>query len=341
MRTRLAAGNKENEGVLGSGSWLPSFASVILLALAGTVLPMRAASENDAVTNGLVTASNPAPERLPTLSVWEDTKLGGPGRKLTMLGASFPNVPGFTCDSWCYESDMDFLDARPVAGGALELRHRFRGYTNVLLVTTVTPEPGAVEIVARAALEKLGGGELPVNLPAPNLCWQVRRAPAFASKPEPYPEFIKRSFIFTSQGRTFLDQTTRRRIPVRSPEDRYNNPPWVQMYVGVWQELPVAGTNSWADYSPDRYTTRVIGVVSRDGKYLAALANDTATTMCQAWHDCLHNNPQWAPASAPAGERTWRLKIYAMENQPEALLERVVRDFPNAEPVKRSAANGG
>jgi hypothetical protein len=341
MRTRLTEGNRENEGFLGSGSWLPSFASVILPALVGIVLPMSAASDSDAHTSALVTASNPAPARLPTLSVWQDTKLGGPGRKLTMFAAAFPNVPGFTCDSWCYENEVDFLDARPLAGGGLELRHRFLGFTNVLLVTTVTPEAGAVEIVARAAREKPGGGELPANLPAPNLCWQVRRAPAFASKPEPYPEFIKRCFIFTSQGRTFLHETTRRRIPVRQPEHRYNNPPWVQMYVGVWQELPVAGTNSWADYSPDRYSTRVIGVVSRDGKYLAALANDSAMTMCQAWHDCLHNNPQWMPASAPPGERTWRLKIYALENQPEALLERVTRDFPEAKPVKRSAANGG
>jgi hypothetical protein len=356
VRIRVTEGIKEIEGFLGFGSWLTLFASVnlrayarnrgrttrfVLLALAGMVLPMRAASESGADTNVLVTVSNPAPERLPTLSVWEDTKLGGPGRKLTMLAASFPNVPGFTCDSWCYESDVDFLGANLLSGGGLELRHRFRMHTNVLLVTTARPEPGAVEIVARAVADKFTGGALPADLPALNLCWQVRRAPTFASKPEPYPEFIKRCFIFTSRGRTFLDQTTRRRIPVRPPDDRYNNPPWVQMYVGVWQELPVAGTNSWADCSPDRYTTRVIGVVSRDSKYLAALANDSATTMCQAWHDCLHNNPQWMPASAPPSERVWRLKIYAMTNQPEVLLERVIRDFPEARPLQRSAANGG
>jgi hypothetical protein len=52
--------------------------------------------------------------------------------------------------------------------------------------------------------------------------------------------------------------------------------------------------------------------------------------MCQAWHDCLHNNPQWQPADAPPGRRIWRLKIYALENNPDALLARVDKDFPRA-----------
>ncbi|MBI2928729.1 MAG: hypothetical protein HYY24_23955 [Verrucomicrobia bacterium] len=284
----------------------------------------------------LVTAINPDPARLPTLAVWEDDKSGGPGRKLTMVATTFPNVPGLTCDSWCYESEVDFLAARGLDGGRLELRHRLRASPHMLLVTTVTPEPGAVEFAARLVLENERAGEWPAQPPFVNLCWQLRRAPTFTSALEPYPEFIKRCFIFTERGRTFLHETTRRRIPVRAPDDRYNNPPWVQMYVGTWQDVPVAATNSWADYSPDRYTTTVIGTISRDGKYLAALANDSATMMAQAWHDCLHNNPQWQPADAPLSERTWRLKIYAMANDPSALLARVAKDFPKA----RSAAAG-
>jgi len=178
--------------------------------------------------------------------------------------------------------------------------------------------------------EDKGGGELPANLLTPNLCWQVRHAPAFASAPDPYPEFVKRCFIFTKQGMTFLHQTTRRRIPVRPAGDPYNHPPWVQMYVGDWQQVPQSGTNAWADYSPDRYATTLIGVVSRGGKFLAAIGTDSATVMAQAWHDCLHNNPQWQPAHAPPEKRVWRLKIYALENNPEALLARVKRDFPRA-----------
>jgi len=44
----------------------------------------------------------------------------------------------------------------------------------------------------------------------------------------------------------------------------------------------------------------------------------------------MHNNPMWLPTTSPPEERVWRLKIYAMENNPDALIARVVNDFPNA-----------
>lgn len=292
-----------------------------------TSLPRGATNYQEAPAM-LITASNPSPKTLPTLAVWEDEKLS-PGRKLTMVAATFPNVPGFTCDAWCYESDVDFVDARPLSRGRLQLRHRWRAHPHVMLVTVVTPEPGAVEFLAHLELADKQG-EMPSEMPFVNLCWQVRRAPAFASKPDPYPEFVKRCFIFTAKGRTFLHETERRKIPVRPGDDPYNNPPWVQMYAAAWLPLPKASPDSWADYSPDQYTTPVIGVVSRDGKYLAALANDSATVMAQAWHDCLHNNPLWTPDNAPPLQRRWRLKVYAMPNDPNALLKRVEKDFPNA-----------
>ena len=145
---------------------------------------------------------------------------------------------------------------------------------------------------------------------------------------------MKRCFIFTEKGRTFLDQTTRRKLlyrdPPTSPDAPQNNPPWVQMYVGVWRAVPEVKAPFWANYSPDRYTIPVIGVVSRDGKHLAALANGAADQMGQAWHDCLHNNPPWEPADALPAERRWRLKVYVMPNDPDALLARVLRDFPQA-----------
>ena len=203
--------------------------------------------------NMIATATNPEPERLPTLGVWADEK-SNPGHPLTMVSAAFPNVPGFVCDSWCYESALEFLGARGLDGGRLELRHRCTDQTNVLLITTITPEPGAVEFLVHAITDAGPGQPLPANLVAPNLCWQLRRAPGFCSAPDPYPEFIKRCFIFTASGRTFLDRTVRRKIPVRPADDRCNNPPWVQMYVGEWQSVPEAGTNWWADCSPNRYT---------------------------------------------------------------------------------------
>ncbi|MDW8365374.1 MAG: hypothetical protein RMK49_05985 [Abditibacteriales bacterium] len=70
--------------------------------------------------------------------------------------------------------------------------------------------------------------------------------------------------------------------------------------------------------------------MSQDGKYLTAIANDSAPMMAQAWRDCMHDNPLWLPADAPPEKRVWRLKIYAMENDPDALLQHVLKDFPAA-----------
>jgi len=256
---------------------------------------------------------------------------------LTYVWASFPEAPGVTCDAWCYESNVEFLDFRKLEDGSAEMRHRMRDAPHVVFVTRVTPEPGAVEFVARAVVdpEKDASGKLPDQLPGLNLCFQLRRAEGFSSRPDPYPEFVRRCFIFTEKGRTFLLDTERRKILHRfGDDDPKNNPPWVQMYVGAWRPVPGVQGQGWAEYSTDRYTTPVIGTVSRDGKRLIALANGSADMLCNAWHDCLHNNPKWAPSDAPAAEQRWRLKIYVMPNDPAALLARMAEDFPESTRLK-------
>ena len=283
----------------------------------------------------LNTASAAEKKELPKINIKSEiiatSTPDGTGSKRTLMDiTTCPEVPDFTCESWCYESATDFIGAIMLQDGGVEFRHRATNDANVIIVTKVTAEPGAVEFVARAELAPDAKGKLPENLLTPNMCWQLISAPDFASKPDTYPEFVKRCFIFTEKGRTFLHKTTRKNIPCRTPDDQYNNPPWVQMYVGTWQDVPKSTSTSWADYSPDRYTTTIIGTVSRDGKYLAALANDTAGLMAQAWHDCMHNNPNWAPADAATEDQRWRVKLYVMENDPEKLLARVAKDFPNA-----------
>ncbi len=282
---------------------------------------------------------NPDPRRFPTLGVWQKSEY-------LYVSARFPEIPGFTCDSWCYEiADIDFIGAGAVEGGIVEMEHRIRRGKHVFrFKTEVIPTPGAIEFIVRPVAEPGNTESLPQKLPVPNICFQLRRSPRFKSeKPETdnYPEFVERCFIFTEKGRTFLLDTERRKIPARPPDDKENNPPWVQMYTGLWKTPRKARPDSWADTSSDRYTVPVIGTVSSDRKYLVALAEDSADTMSQAWHDCLHTAPKWQPENALPAEQTWRMKIYLMENDPEALLARVRKDFPKIdEPAKHSAPLG-
>ena len=270
----------------------------------------------------MVTAVNPDPDSLPTLGVWQSED-----GAMTHVAATFPDVPDFRCDSWLYESGgIVFEGATALSGGRLEVRHTWEDHPQDV-VTIVTPEPGAVEFDARLVGEGAEGLERGGH-PSLNMCWQLRNAPAFASRPEPYPEFVKRCFVYTDEGMTLLHNTVRKKIPCREPDDNYNNPPWVQMYVGVWARIPEVTPKSWADYSDDRYVVPIIGAVSRDGKYLTALANDSANTMAQAWHDCMHNNPPWVPAPDGKGYH-WRTKVYVMANDGEKLLERAEQSFPN------------
>lgn len=299
--------------------FVPQAVSLTVLLLAATPV-VASANSADGPENPLVVTEQ-SDRRLPILSVYRDDEQ-------LMVAAEFPTLPGFVADSWCYESEVDFVDARALPGGRVELQHALPDQPNVLLVTVVSPEVDAVEFVVHWEVDRKSKAIVPENVPTPNLCWQLKRAAGFRSKPDPYPEFVKRCFMFTKSGRTWLSDTTRRNIPVRSAEDERNNPPWVQMYVGAWQEVPQAGPEQWADYSPNQYATRIIGTVSRDGRHLAALANDSATVMAQAWHDCLHNNAQWLPPDKPMAERTWRVKFYVLPNDPELLRRRVARDFP-------------
>lgn len=251
-------------------------------------------------------------------------------------------IPGCLLDLFCYEhSQVTLVETRKRPNGAFELRHRSNQDAHVLLITHVTPEPGAVELVIHAEVDKsvAAAGKLPRELPSPNLCFRVKRSEdCFASFPFGFPDFIGRCFIFTESGQKFLLDTKRFPLPRAAKDDPRNNPPYVQQYFPVWQPLPDESQGqTWYNRSTDRFIVPVMGVVSRDKKSLTAIANDTSDLMTQAWQECLHNNPKWSPATAPPEEQRWRVKIYIMPNDPKLLLERVAHDFPAAMKLREKA----
>ena len=279
----------------------------------------------------LTTTSNPHPDELPTLGVWQEHNKNK-GIYYTLISASFPNAPGFTCDMWCYESSgIHYRSAQELEGGIVQLRHSWDDHDWDIL-TTATPHQGAVEVVAHLQSTQQEPDSEPEEYPRLNICWQLRRAEGFSSEKNFYPEFVQRCFIFTERGRIFLHNTRRRPIPVRPVTDKENNPPWVQMYAAKSAPGEIrADSTSWADYSPDRYLYPIIGAASRDGRYLTAMASGSEQMICQAWHDCMHNNPKWLP-NTKGKDKKWRVRIYVMENKPEALIERFRQDFPQVQP---------
>src|SRR6516162_9350277 len=85
---------------------------ITALALTLKMAPALAAEPDQPAW--MVRSRNPDPKKLPTLGVWKrNTEL--------LVSATFPNLPDFTCDAWCYESPLDFLDAQAVEGGKLVL----------------------------------------------------------------------------------------------------------------------------------------------------------------------------------------------------------------------------
>ena len=89
----------------------------ILIILSIVSLPYTSFAQTEQEENVIVTASNPDKEILPTLGVWQrDDQI--------LVSADFPNIPDFICDSWCYESALDFVSAGSPDGGRIELRHR-------------------------------------------------------------------------------------------------------------------------------------------------------------------------------------------------------------------------
>jgi hypothetical protein len=292
----------------------------------------------------IAVAMNPDPDKYPTMYCRLHS------RQIAFITVVFPGIPGSRVDACTYEptdpkNPYKFISVRLPGDNQLQLRHRSTQYPQLFVVTTFTAEPGAVNTKISLELDPTWTGEasdLPENyLMWPNLCWSLIQSPNFTPGGVPnapdiptkkrYYDWIERSFIFTEDGRTFLDNTRRVRTPEVPEDDIRNSPPlyaWSQHYIGIWDEptTPPFPHNTCLD----GYVIPLIGAVSNDGDYLIALGGDPTQYIAQAWGVCYHHIQEWVPKDVPLVERSMRMKLYGMRNDPDALLERMKKDFPEA-----------
>ena len=304
-----------------------------------------------------IAVKNPQPDVLPSLVVTRPKAHDF----CVWIAMSFPENPGLMCDAWSFEGGMaTFLSARELDGGGLELRHSMDKHPGVVHVMILTPEKGAVTFEGRLELGKTESDKENTKdladdflneMQVPNICYQVIRSPKFQSAPANTPRcspdpkvaknywdnYVSRSFIFTDEGMTFLSDTKRTDTSKdhNFPEDDPRNlPPAVQRYYGVWQSVPKGqGTSSLT-----RYTLPAIGAVSSDKNNLIAGASGNLNCISQAWLDCFHLYAKWAPTDKPSLERTWKIKIYGMENDADALTKCISADFPGIDQLKDTRA---
>ncbi|HHH76032.1 MAG TPA: hypothetical protein ENL03_03290 [Phycisphaerae bacterium] len=271
----------------------------------------------------------------PTLLVNEDAE------DKNMVSVNFPSVTNCTFDLWMYESSpdfslpdvasahwedrisFDFIKSQALPDGSLELEHSMPCYPAILLKTMLTPFDGGVDIVVRPVVVDSQVEET-LALPLPNLCVQTVRADVFKSDPDNYQEFVGRCFIFTNDGQVFLDKTSRMKNTVCfSEDDPKSNPPIAQLYAAEWRDVPPMSDMFGSGHSTDHFKTPVIGIVSRDGEYIAAVAAKNSGLMWQAYIDCVHNIPNWDPQDGPIEERSLHTRIILMKNNLDNLLQDV------------------
>ncbi|MCK4375561.1 MAG: hypothetical protein KAX19_09535 [Candidatus Brocadiae bacterium] len=254
--------------------------------------------------------------------------------------ATFPDHPALNCAIWCYEDELGQPTAWRMDGETLILQHRSEKSPNLKVTTRFTPCPDGISQVVTVE----GDSEEETRaINQVNPCFQFRQSLAFgqaAGRELDYvDDFVARCFVFTDKGLTQLKDTQRFPCAMRPSKDsgdrfskRANSDrPWIQSYSPAWERLPLAGGQPAPGFSSARITYPIMGVISHDGKYLAAVAWPETWRMNQLWLSCIHPWPclltaDYDPASR---QRVSRGKLYILPNDTAMLLERFEGDFPD------------
>ena len=258
---------------------------------------------------------------------------GGPAASMSLdftqderhlrLVARHPQL-GQVFELWCYEGGP-FRQGTPSKrpDGSVVFTHKSR---NMTATTTFTPSGEGrivMDVVVEGPLEELK------KVPYMGPCMQFWHADAFMREGD-LAEFVERCFYYTMRGPVTSLQTARGKMKGYAPDAPENDPPCTQWYVPPTRAHP---GDIWAfGASGDRPVHGLVGVTSRDGKWLAAIGCKHNRTLGQGWHDCIHYVPDvQAYLDEQAGRTVYRVMIYIMPNNPRRLLEAFLTDFPAAD----------
>ncbi len=253
---------------------------------------------------------------------------------------TFPDHPELSCAIWCYEDKLGQPTAWEKDGEKLIFQHRSEESPNLKVTTTFTPCPDGVSQVVTVE----GDSEEETRaINQVNPCFQFRKSAAFGQarggELDYVADFVARCFVFTDKGLTLLKDTQRfpcAMKPSKESGDRFSkransDRPWIQSYSLAWERPLGQGEKRVPGWSSARLTYPIMGVISHDGKYLAAVAWPETWRMNQLWLSCIHPWPclltaDYDPATK---KRVSRGKLYILPNDAGMLLERFEKDFPN------------
>lgn len=256
------------------------------------------------------------------------------GRQLKLLVRQ-PAI-GAICELWCYEGGpFRYGTASRTNDGKVIFVHKSGHMT---AMTTFTPDGSdrvLMDVLVTGPLDELKT----VNLVGP--CMQFWHSEAF-KRENNLLDFVKRCFLYTMRGPVGMLDTARGPMSGFKPDAPENNPPWTQWYVPLGFEHP---GDIWAfGASGDRPLYGVVGVASKDGKWLSAIGCSRAKNVGQGWHDCIHHVPKMQMYLDERHSRIiHRSVLYVMPNDKRKLLESFQRDFPevNEGQLQLSAGNDG
>ena len=244
------------------------------------------------------------------------------GRQLKLLVRHSEIGP--VCELWCYEGGpFHYGTGSKTSDGKVVFVHTSGKMKATTTFTPAGPDRVIMDVLVEGPLDELKT----VNLVGP--CMQFWHSPAFQRR-NSLLDFAERCFLYTMRGPVGMLDTARGPMPDYKPEAPENNPPWTQWYVPAG--FPHPGS-IWAfGASGDRPVYGLVGVVSKDGRWLSGIGCSRARNVGQGWHDCIHHVPgMQSYLDVQRARIVHRSVLYVMPNDKSRLLQSFRGDFPEAD----------